>query len=100
MAPFPFRITNNATGETHYILTGADGSYTSAAGKTTNTNANDTALSKYGESDVIPRSVIDSLTKDAGLWFGLGSEGTMTKANNSYGALVYGTYTITELKTE
>ena len=100
LAYIPFRITNNATGETHYILTGADGSYTSAAGKTTNTNANDTALSKYGESDVIPQSVIDSLTKDAGLWFGLGSEGTMTKANNSYGALVYGTYTITELKTE
>lgn len=100
LAYIPFKITNNATGENHYILTGVDGSYTSVAGKTTNTNANDAVLSKYGENDVIPQSVIDSLTKDAGLWFGLGSEGTMTKANNSYGALVYGTYTITELKTE
>ena len=30
----------------------------------------------------------------------MGSEGTMTSANDSYGAFVYGTYTITELKTE
>ena len=100
LAYIPFRITNNTTGETHYILTGADGTYTSAAGKTTNTNANDAVLSQYGDKDVIPQSVVDSLAKDAGLWFGMGSEGTMTAANDSYGAFVYGTYTITELKTE
>ena len=100
LAYIPFCITNNATGETHYILTGADGTYTSAAGKTTNTNANDAVLSQYGDKDVIPQSVVDSLAKDAGLWFGMGSEGTMTGANDSYGAFVYGTYTITELKTE
>ena len=100
LAYIPFCITNNATGETHYILTGADGTYTSAAGKTTNTNANDAVLSQYGDKDVIPQSVVDSLAKDAGLWFGMGSEGTMTAANDSYGAFVYGTYTITELKTE
>lgn len=96
----PFSITNNATGETHYILTDANGNFTSTTGKTTNTNANDDVLSKYGEKDVVPQSVIDSLAKDAGLWFGMGSEGTMTAANDSYGAFVYGTYTITELKTE
>ena len=100
LAYIPFRITNNTTGETHYILTGADGTYTSAAGKTTNTNANDAVLSQYGDKDVIPQSVVDSLAKDAGLWFGMGSEGTMTNANDSYGSFVYGTYTITELKTE
>ena len=100
LAYIPFRITNNTTGETHYILTGADGTYTSAAGKTTNTNANDAVLSQYGDKDVVPQSVVDSLTKDAGLWFGMGSEGTMTAANDSYGSFVYGTYTITELKTE
>ena len=100
LAYIPFCITNNATGETHYILTGADGTYTSATGKTTNTNANDAVLSQYGDKDVIPQSVVDSLAKDAGLWFGMGSEGTMTAANDSYGAFVYGTYTITELKTE
>ena len=43
---------------------------------------------------------MDSLAKDAGLWFGMGSEETMTAANDSYGSFVYGTYTITELKTE
>ncbi len=43
---------------------------------------------------------MDSLAKDAGLWFGMGSEGTMTAANDSYSSFVYGTYTITELKTE
>lgn len=100
LAYIPFRITNNATGETHYILTDANGNFTSATGKTTNTNANDDVLSKYGDKDVVPQSVIDSLAKDAGLWFGMGSEGTMTSANDSYGAFVYGTYTITELKTE
>ena len=100
LAYIPFRITNNTTGETHYILTGADGTYTSAAGKTTNTNANDAVLSQYGDKDVIPQSVVDSLAKDAGLWFGMGSEGTMTNANDSYGSFVYGTYTITALKTE
>ena len=100
LAYIPFRITNNATGETHYILTDADGNFTSATGKTTNTNANDDVLSKYGDKDVVPQSVIDSLVKDAGLWFGMGSDGTMTSANDSYGAFVYSTYTITELKTE
>ena len=100
LAYIPFRITNNTTGETHYILTGADGTFTSAAGKTTNTNANDAVLSQYGDKDVIPQSVVNSLAKDAGLWFGMGSEGTMTAANDSYGSFVYGTYTITELKTE
>lgn len=96
----PFCIANNATGETHYILTDANGNFTSATGKTTNTNANDDVLSKYGDKDVVPQSVIDSLAKDAGLWFGMGSEETMTAANDSYGSFVYGTYTITELKTE
>ena len=100
LAYIPFCITNNATGETHYILTDANGNFTSATGKTTNTNANDDVLSKYGEKDVVPQSVIDSLAKDAGLWFGMGSEGTMTAANDSYSSFVYGTYTITELKTE
>ena len=100
LAYIPFRITNDTTGETHYILTDANGNFTSTTGKTTNTNANDDVLSKYGEKDVVPQSVIDSLAKDAGLWFGMGSEGTMTAANASYGAFVYGTYTITELKTE
>ena len=100
LAYVPFRVTNNTTGETHYILTGTDGTYTSAAGKTTNTNANDAVLSQYGDKDVIPQSVVDSLAKDAGLWFGMGSEGNMTAANDSYGSFVYGTYTITELKTE
>lgn len=100
LAYIPFCIANNATGETHYILTDANGNFTSATGKTTNTNANDDVLSKYGDKDVVPQSVIGSLAKDVGLWFGMGSEGTMTSANDSYGAFVYGTYTITELKTE
>ena len=100
LAYIPFCITNNATGETHYILTDANGNFTSATGKTTNTNANDAVLSQYGDKDVIPQSAVDSLAKDAGLWFGMGSEETMTSANDSYGAFVYGTYTITELKTE
>lgn len=99
LAYIPFRITNTVTGETHYILTDADGNFTSAVGKAINTNANDAVLSEYSDQDVIPQSAIDSLTKDAGLWFRIGSEGTITNANDSYGALPYGTYTISELKT-
>lgn len=94
LAYIPFKITNNATGETHYVLTDTDGNFNSAIGKTTNTNANDSVLSQYGEKDIIPQSVIDSLAKDAGLWFG------STDANDSYGAFAYGKYTIVELKTE
>lgn len=100
LAYIPFQITNNETGETHYIITDANGNFNSANGKTKNTNANDKVLSKYGPKDIIPQSVINSLTKNAGLWFGFGSENTMTAANDSYGALVYGTYTITEMKTQ
>ena len=37
--------------------------FTSATGKTTNTNANDDVLSKYGDKDVVPQSVIDSLAR-------------------------------------
>lgn len=100
LAYIPFKITNNETGETHYIITDANGNFNSANGKTKNTNANDKVLSKYEPKDIIPQSVINSLIKNAGLWFGFGSENTMTTANDSYGALVYGTYTITEMKTQ
>ena len=94
LAYIPFKITNNATGETHYILTNADGNFNSAVGKTTNTNANDAVLSQYGDKDVVSQDVINSLVKDAGLWFGGDT------ADDSYGALIYGSYTIVELKTE
>ena len=94
LAYIPFKITNNNTGEIHYILTDANGTFNSATGKTINTNANDAVLAQYGEKDIIPQSVIDSLVKDAGLWFGTAD------ANDSYGALAYGNYTIVELKTE
>ena len=94
LAYVPFKITNNNTGEVHYILTDANGTFNSATGRTINTNANDAVLAQYAEKDIIPQSVIDSLTKDAGLWFGTAD------ANDSYGAFAYGNYTIVELKTE
>lgn len=63
LAYVPFRITNTETGETHYILTDENGSFNSANHKTENTNANDAVLSKYGDHDVIPQSVINSLKR-------------------------------------
>ena len=96
LAYIPFKITNNTTGENHYILTGADGSYDSYVNKTINTNANDAVLSKYGVRDTIPQSVIESLVKDAGLWF---SSNGMS-ASDDFGALPLGNYTLTEMKTE
>lgn len=100
LAYIPFRVTNNVTKETHYILTDAKGRFSSASGKTVHTNANDTILSQYQANDTIPQKVMDSLAKDAGVWFGMGSEGSTTSAKEQYGAFVYGTYTITELRTE
>lgn len=96
LAYIPFKITNNTTGETHYVLTDANGNYNSSIRKTINTNANDIVLSKYSVKDAIPQSVIESLVKDTGLWF---TSNGMT-ANDSFGALPFGNYTITEMKTE
>ena len=94
--PFiPFRLTCLTTGETHFLLTAADGSYDSeASAHSAQTNGADAALAGFTRADIIPASVIAELPKDAGLWFGPG------KTADDRGALPVGTYLLEELKCE
>lgn len=94
LAGVAFKVTSNTTGESHIVVTDENGYFSSASSwnkHTENTNGNDWALNENG--------VIDSskLDKSAGVWFGLTTEGSMTKANDSLGALPYDSYTIEEL---
>ena len=72
LAGVPFKITNDATGETHYFVTDENGYYSSAASWISHTQ--DT----------------NGGTVDSGLWFGAG------EPDDSVGALPYGTYTLEE----
>ncbi|WP_251211865.1 VaFE repeat-containing surface-anchored protein [Adlercreutzia murintestinalis] len=88
LAGVPFRITCNTTGESHVIVTDANGQ---AATQSTwnqhsrNTNANDRAIRADGTVDET------KLDATCGIWFGKG------RVDDSRGALPYGTYTIEEL---
>ena len=90
LAGVPFRITSETTGESHIIVTDENGyAYTSAEWNkhTYKTNEND-AAEEGAYSD------------EAGIWFGLGTDGKTVAANDSLGALPYDTYTIEELSCE
>lgn len=87
LAHIPFRITSNTTGEWHLAVTDENGYFSTASDwnpHTNNTNANDTASEETYQSD-------------AGIWFGLTAENTITRPQDSLGALPYDTYTIEEL---
>lgn len=95
MAGIPFKLTSLTTGETHVIVTDANGYFNSASSwnpHTQNTNGNDWALGETG--------TIDSVLLDptAGVWFGLTTENTMVETNDGLGALPYDTYRIAELR--
>ena len=95
MAGIPFKLTSLTTGETHVIVTDANGYFNSASSwnhHTHNTNGNDWALGETG--------TIDSVLLDptAGVWFGLTTENTMVETNDGLGALPYDTYRIAELR--
>ena len=80
----PFVIENTDTGEKHVIVANADGVVdTSAVSHTTNVNANDGLINNsYG-------AIVES-----GLWFG-----EISAKSDAKGALPYGNYKITELRT-
>ena len=87
LAHIPFRLTNTTTGESHIIVTDANG-YASTSAEwnkhTSDTNANDDAAE--GEwSDT------------AGIWFG---EDAGAAPDDDLGALPIGTYTLEELPCE
>ena len=97
IAGVPFKVTSKTTGESHVVVTDENGYFNSASSwnaHTNNTNGNDWAL-EVGTDEVIDS---DQLDATAGVWFGLTSEGTMTAADDSLGALPYDSYVIEELR--
>lgn len=92
----PFAISNVATGETHVLVTDRNGQASTEASwnrHTANTNGNDVLL----EADRITAGMMDP---SAGIWFGLGEDGSSAPANDALGALPYGQYTLEELPCE
>ncbi|MCL2323985.1 MAG: SpaA isopeptide-forming pilin-related protein [Actinomycetia bacterium] len=80
LAGVPFMITSKTTGESHTIVTDANGHASTASDwtlHTQNTNA--------------------GLSAEDGVWFGVDRDGTLAPINDSLGALPYDTYTIKEL---
>ncbi len=82
MAKVPFRITSLTTGESHIVMTDANGRYSSAKVKhSVKTNAGD-------KTNGDPA---------AGLWFGTDADGNSVPVDDNAGALPYDTYHIEEL---
>lgn len=90
----PFKITSMTTGESHVFVTDDNGEAKTEAAwnpHSQRTNANDSALSEDGSVDE------SKLDPEAGVWFGVTTEGWSVKADDKLGALPYDTYQIDEL---
>lgn len=88
-----FKVTSQTTGETHYIVTDANGGFNSADIKhSEKTNANDTAVAADGTVDE------SKLDPEAGIWFS-GTKDKEVPVNDAKGALPYDTYDVTEITT-
>lgn len=88
-----FKVTSKTTGETHYIVTDANGGFNSADIKhSEKTNANDAAIAADGTVDE------SKLDPEAGIWFS-GTKDTQVPVNDAKGALPYDTYDVTEITT-
>ena len=91
----PFLITSETTGEAHVFVTDDNGEAKTEAAwnpHTQRTNANDEAISDDGSVDET------KLDPEAGVWFGLTTEGWSVDADDDLGALPYDTYRIEELR--
>lgn len=92
MAGVPFMISSETTGESHVVVTDANGQFTSSSeynAHTQKTNANDDAVT--GDAQGGWSVDEEALDPDAGVWFGGGD------VDDSKGAFPYDTYTIEEL---
>lgn len=88
-----FKITSKTTGEAHYVVTDANGSFDSSALKaTSNTNANDKAVDADGKVDET------KLDFEAGVWFA-GAKDAEVKPNDAKGAFPYDIYEVEEIIT-
>jgi hypothetical protein len=93
----PFAIENEATGETHVLVTDRNGDASTASSwskHSSGTNANDALLGHEGAI------VAADMDPKAGIWFSLGEDGSSAPVDDSLAALPYGAYTMTELRCE
>lgn len=97
MAGVAFKVTSKTTGESHVIVTDANGLFSSASSSvahTASTNGNDAALSADGTVDETKLSAAD------GVWFyGSTTDQVASSVKDTEGALPYDTYTFEELAT-
>lgn len=92
MARVAWRITSDATGETHILVTGDDGvADTERCPHTAQTNANDAIVREDGSIDE------DRIDLDAGIWF-TGRTDLPATARDDALALPYDVYTVEELR--
>lgn len=94
-------LENVATGERHVIVTDPNGQFYSSVANgyahTANTNGNDALLAQF---DANVRILMADTDYTAGVWFGLGEDGTMATPDDSLSALPYGEYTLTEIPSD
>lgn len=90
----PFAVKNEATGETHVLVTDRNGQVTTQTSwnkHSNKTNGNDSLLTKQG------KITAEDMDDEAGIWFSKGEDGSHAAVDDSLGAMPYGRYTITEL---
>ena len=91
-----FLITNVTTGEAHVLVCDRNGDASTAASwnaHTYNTNDNDA----LANAEALNAADFDT---EAGIWFGLGEDGSWAEPNDTLAALPYGHYTLTELRSD
>ena len=94
----PWVLTNITTGERHVIATDKNGEYRSNAyPHSQKTNANDSLLETIDAGTAVNMADVDF---EAGTWFGLASDGTTVVVNDKKGALPYGKYTLSEVRSD
>ena len=98
MSGIPFLITSTTTGESHVVVTDANGEAKTKSEwnkHSQDTNANDSAVTKSKDGDW----VVDErkLNASSGVWFGKTKTGALVSVNDNFGALPFDTYKIEEL---
>ena len=91
-----FKVTNEATGEAHVVVTDGNGNVSTASSwnkHSANTNGNDRLL----DVGAVNASDMDS---KAGVWFSLGEDGSVAEVDDGLAALPFGRYTLEELRSD
>ena len=98
-------LENDTSGEKHVLVTDKNGEFKSYEySHSDDTNRNDDLLKTIGTDyekmiDLTSGIADGSIKESAGVWFGMGEDGSMAKVNDRLGALPYGQYTLHEVRT-